>query len=52
VLNAQRINDKGEILFAPFDGQPSQPLQGKRLRDRRRYPRLAAHVRKEVQYEA
>ena len=52
VLNAQRINDKGEILFAPFDGQPPQPLQGKRLRDRRRYPRLAAHVRKEVQYEA
>lgn len=52
VLNAQRVNDKGEILFAPFDGHPPQPQQGKPLRDRRRYPKLAMHVRKEVQYEA
>jgi DNA invertase Pin-like site-specific DNA recombinase len=52
VLNAQRVSDKGEILFAPFDGPPPQPLQGKRLRDRRRYPKLATHVRKKVQYEA
>jgi len=52
VLNAQRVNDKGEILFAPFDGQPPEPQQGKPLRDRRRYPKLATHVRKEVQYEA
>jgi hypothetical protein len=48
----QRVNDKGEILFAPFDGPPPQSLQGKRLRDRRRYPKLATHVRKKVQYEA
>jgi DNA invertase Pin-like site-specific DNA recombinase len=52
VLNAQRVNDKGEILFAPFDGLPPEPQQGKRLSDRRRYPKLATHLRKEVQYEA
>ena len=52
VLKAQRVNDKGEILFAPFDGQPPEPQQGKPLCDRRRYPKLATHVRKEVQYEA
>jgi hypothetical protein len=51
VLNAQRVNDKGESLFAPFDAEP-QPQQGKPLRDRRRYPKLAMHVRTEVQYEA
>jgi hypothetical protein len=50
VLSAQRVNDKGEILFAPFHGPP-EPQQGKRLSDRRRYPKLATQMRKEVQYE-
>lgn len=52
VLSAQRVNDKGEILFEPFSGPPPQPNHGKRLRDRRRYPKLTSHVPKEVQYEA
>jgi hypothetical protein len=52
ILNAQRVNDKGEILFAPLSEPPPQPHHGKRLRDRRRYPKLTPHVRKEVQYEA
>ncbi len=52
VLYAQRVNDKGQILFAPFSGPPPEPHHGKRLRDRRRYPKLTPHVRKEVQYEA
>ena len=52
VLNAQRVNDKGEILFEPLSGPPPQPSHGTRLRDRRRYPKLTPHVRKEVQYEA
>ncbi len=52
VLNAQRINDKGEILFEPLSGPLPEPHHGKRLRDRRRYPKLTPHVRKEVQYEA
>lgn len=52
ILNAQRVNDKGQILFAPFSEPPPQPHHGKRLRDRRRYPKLTPHVRKEVQYEA
>jgi len=51
VLNAQRINDKGEILFEPLSGPLPEPHHGKRLRDRRRYPKLTPHVRKEVQYE-
>jgi hypothetical protein len=52
VLNAQRVNDKGEIFFEPFSGPPPQPHHGKRLRERSRYPKLAPHVRKEMQYEA
>jgi DNA invertase Pin-like site-specific DNA recombinase len=52
ILNAQRVNDKGQILFAPFTEPPPQPHHGKRLRDRRRYPKLTPHVRREVQYEA
>jgi hypothetical protein len=52
VLKAQRVDDKGEILFEPLTGVLPKPDRGKRLRDRRRYPKLAPHVRKEVQYEA
>jgi DNA invertase Pin-like site-specific DNA recombinase len=52
VLNARRVDDKGQILFAPFNGPPPQPSHGRRLRDLCRYPKLTPHVRKEVQYEA
>ena len=52
VLNAQRVDDKGEILFEPLTGVLPKADRGKRLRDRRRYPKLTPHVRKEVQYEA
>jgi hypothetical protein len=31
ILNAQRVNDKGQILFAPFDGQPPEPQEGKTI---------------------
>jgi DNA invertase Pin-like site-specific DNA recombinase len=51
VLSAQRVNDKGEILFEPFSGPPPEPHHEKRLRDRRRHPKLTPHVRKEMQYE-
>ena len=52
VLNAKRVNDKGEILFEPLSGPLPIPRRGKRLRDCRRYPKLTPHMRKEVQYEA
>jgi len=52
VLRAQRVDDKGQILFEPFGGPAPQPNHGRRLRDRCRYPKLTPHVRKEVQYEA
>jgi DNA invertase Pin-like site-specific DNA recombinase len=52
VLRAVRADDKGLLLFEP----PTSPLprahQGKRFRDRRRYPACAPHMPKEVQYEA
>lgn len=51
LLRAIRVNDKGDMLFEP----PTQPLpkacQGKRLRDRSVFPKLAPHVRHEVRYE-
>jgi DNA invertase Pin-like site-specific DNA recombinase len=52
VLNSQRVNDKGEILFEPLSETLPKSHRGRRLRDRRRYPKLTPHVRKEVQYEA
>ncbi len=52
VLNAGRINDKGEILIEPLHGPLPRPHRGKPLRDRRRYPKLAPHAPKELQYEA
>jgi len=52
LLNAKRVNDKGEILFEPLSGPLPTSRRGKRLRDRRRYPKLTPHMRKEVQYEA
>ena len=52
LLHAVRANDKGDMLFEP----PTRPLpkvcQGKRLRDRSLFPKIAPHVRHEVQYEA
>jgi DNA invertase Pin-like site-specific DNA recombinase len=52
VLNARRANDKGDILIEPPNGPVPRPHPGKRLRDRRRHPKLAPHQRKEVQYDA
>ena len=51
VLKARRINDKGDILIEPLNGPLPRPHR-ERLRDRRRYPKLAPHARKELQYEA
>jgi hypothetical protein len=52
ILRAMRADDKGLLLFEPPTGPLPCPQQGKRFRDRRRYPQCAPHVRKEVQYEA
>jgi DNA invertase Pin-like site-specific DNA recombinase len=52
VLRATRANDSGYILFEPLNGPLPRPLPGKRFYDRRRYPKLAPRVRKELQYEA
>ena len=52
VMRAVRANDKGEILIAPLTGPVPTAHPGKRFRDRRQYPKLASHVRKELQYEA
>ena len=52
VLRARRANDKGDILVEPVSGPLPKPHPGKRFNDRRLYPKLAPHVRKELQYEA
>ena len=50
VLRAARVDDKGDMLFEPPTGPLPRAHPGKRMRDRRRYPQLAPHVRNEVQY--
>jgi hypothetical protein len=50
VLRAARVDDKGDMLFEPPSGALPRAHPGKRFRDRRRYPQLAPHVRKGVQY--
>jgi hypothetical protein len=52
ILNAQRVDDKGQILFEPLNGPLPKAQRGKRLSDRCCYPKLTPHVRKEVQFEA
>jgi DNA invertase Pin-like site-specific DNA recombinase len=52
VLHGMRANDSGYILFEPLNGPLPRPQPGKRFYDRRHYPKLATHVRKELQYEA
>ena len=52
VLHALRVDDRGDLLFAPPTGPLPRAQPGKRFRDRRQHPRCASHVRKEVQYEA
>jgi len=52
LLRAVRADDKGFLLFEPPTTPLPRPQQGKRFRDRRRYPQCAPHVRNEVQYEA
>jgi hypothetical protein len=50
VLRAVRADDRGTLLFEPLSDPPPRAHPGKRMRDRRRYSKLAPHVRKEVQY--
>ena len=52
VLRAVRADDNGLLLFEPPTGPLPRAQQGKPLRDRRRYPQCASHIRKELQYEA
>ena len=52
VLRGMRANDKGDILIAPLTGPLPSPHPGKRFKDRRRFAKLAAQMRQEVQYEA
>ncbi len=52
VLRAVRADDRGQILYEPHQGPLPMALPGKRFRDRRVYPKLAAHMRKEVQSDA
>lgn len=50
LLRAARVDDKGDMLFEPPSGALPRAHPGKRMRDRRRYPQLTPHVRKQVQY--
>lgn len=52
VLRAVRGDDRGDLLFEPPTGPLPTARPGKRFRDRRQYPQLAPHVRKESQCEA
>ena len=49
VLEARRVNDRDEILFASTPASLKTQL-GKRLKDRRRYPPCASKRNNEVQY--
>ncbi len=44
VLRAVRADDKGTLLFEPPTGPLPVAHPGKRLRDRRRYPKPVSHV--------
>ena len=50
VLEARRVNDKDEILFAPITGPLPKVQQGKPLRDCRRYPPCARFSRASEQW--
>ena len=52
VLRAVRADDRGQILCEPPRGPLPTAHPGKRFRDRRLHPKLATHVRKEVQSDA
>jgi hypothetical protein len=52
VLEARRVNDKDEILFAPLTGPLPKAQPGKRFKDRRRFAECASNRHNEVQYEA
>jgi hypothetical protein len=49
-LEARRVNDKDEILFAPFKGTVPKAWPGKRFKDRRRYPQCTSKRQNGVQY--
>jgi len=49
VLRAVRADDRGQILYEPLQGPLPRGHQGKRYRDRCVYPKLATHIRNEVQ---
>ncbi|MFQ5796811.1 MAG: recombinase family protein [Candidatus Bipolaricaulia bacterium] len=50
VLEARRVNDKDEILLAPFTGALPKAWPGKRFKDRRRYPQCTSKRQNGVQY--
>jgi DNA invertase Pin-like site-specific DNA recombinase len=52
VLRGLRADDRGFMLFEPVNGPLPHAHPGKRLHDRRRYPKLASNLSNEVQYEA
>lgn len=52
VLKARRADDKDAILVAPLTGPLPKPHPGKRMKDRRRYPRCTSKRTNEVQYAA
>ena len=50
VLEARRVNDRDEILLAPFTGALPKAWPGKRFKDRRRYPQCTSKRQNGVQY--
>jgi len=51
LLRGLKVNDKGDILFAPITGPLPRPQPGVRFRDRR-VQETMPHLPNEVQYEA
>ena len=52
VLRAVRADGRGQILFEPLKGPLPVTHPGKRLVDRRAFPKLPTHTRNEVQSDA
>lgn len=50
VLEARRVDDKDAILFAPLTGPLPKAHPGKRMKDRRRFPRCTSQRTNKVQY--
>ena len=52
ILHGHAYNDKHECLFDPPNADSPTKQQGHKLDDRRRFPKIPSHRRKEVQDEA